>query len=264
MNQLETILEHKRKEIAARKRKFPVERLREMPMFGRPTLSLRDHLAGKRVGVIAEIKKASPSRGIIRDSFDPAALALGYVNAGASALSVLTDFRFFQGSLDDLLTVRRLVAAPLLRKDFILDSYQLLEARAHGADVVLLIAAALPLHRLRELQEEAASLGLESLVEVHTEEEAVLVDRAGFRLIGINNRDLVTFTTDIAVSLRVRPLLSEDSVVVSESGIATAEDLRRLLSGNIHAFLIGEAFMRQDDPGMALASLLKEAGAEER
>jgi indole-3-glycerol phosphate synthase len=225
---------------------------------------LRDHLAGKRVGVIAEIKKASPSRGIIRDSFDPAALALGYVNAGASALSVLTDFRFFQGSLDDLLTVRRLVAVPLLRKDFILDSYQLLEARAHGADVVLLIAAALPLHRLRELQEEAASLGLESLVEVHTEEEAVSVDRAGFRLIGINNRDLVTFTTDIAVSLRVRPLLSEDSVVVSESGIATAEDLRRLLSGNIHAFLIGEAFMRQDDPGMALASLLKEAGAEER
>jgi indole-3-glycerol phosphate synthase len=264
MNQLEIILHHKRQEVAERKRQYPAELVREMPLFGRQTLSLRAHIAGKRVAVIAEIKKASPSKGVIRDSFDPAAIAREYVNGGASALSVLTDSRFFQGSLDHLTTVRKLVGIPVLRKDFILDSYQLLEAKAHGADAVLLIAAAVPREHLLELQDEAATLGLESLVEVHTEEEVLSLHRSGCRLIGINNRDLVSFRTDLGVSLRLRPLVEKDAVVVSESGIATAGDLRRLVAGGIHAVLIGEALMRHENPGHALATLLKDAGGEDR
>jgi indole-3-glycerol phosphate synthase len=260
MNQLETILHHKRQEIGERKGKFPLERLREMPMFGRQTLSLRDRLAGKRIAIIAEIKKASPSKGIIRDAFEPGTIAIEYVSGGASALSVLTDSQFFQGSLADMATVRGRVAVPLLRKDFILDSYQLTEAKAQGADAVLLIAAALEPGHLLELQDEAATLGLECLVEVHSEKEATALDQAKCRLIGINNRDLATFSTDLSVSLRLRRVIDAHVVVVSESGIATAEDLRQLIAGNIHAALIGEAFMRQEHPGRALSDLLTEVG----
>ena len=260
MNLLETILLHKRKEVTARRKECPVEQLREMPMFERRTLSLKQRLAGKPIAVIAEIKKASPSRGIIRDPFDPGAIACDYVEGGASALSVLTDVRFFQGSLANLALVRHLVNVPLLRKDFILDSYQLAEAKAHGADAVLLIVAALEPAHLVELQDEAAALGLESLIEVHTEAEVTSLDQSKCELIGINNRDLATFSTDLSVSLKLRPLIEKDLVVVSESGISTVDDLRRLVDANIHAVLIGEAFMRHERPGRALAALLQEAG----
>ena len=260
MNHLETILQHKRQEVAARRRECTPEQLREMPMFTRRTLSLRERLSGKRMGVVAEIKKASPSKGVIREQFDPAAIARSYVSGGAAAVSVLTETRFFQGSLSILASVRTLVDVPLLRKDFILDPYQLVEAKGYGADAVLLIAAALDPAHLRELQDEARALGLECLVEVHTEAELMTLDQSKCDLIGINNRDLATFTTDLSVSLKLRPLIRRETVVVSESGISTADDLRTLMNGDIHAVLIGEAFMRQADPGSALAALLSSVG----
>jgi indole-3-glycerol phosphate synthase len=260
MNLLETILLHKRQEVAVRKKEAPPELLREMPMFARRTLSLKQCLAGRRIGVIAEIKKASPSKGVIREDFDPGAIACDYVAGGAAALSVLTDSRFFQGRIDFLSVVRNLVAVPLLRKDFIIDSYQLTEAKAYGADAILLIVAALDPGHLRELHAEASSLGLECLVEVHTNAELASLDQQQCDLIGINNRDLATFNTDLAVSLRLRPLIQDDAVVVSESGISTAEDVRRLIEGNVHGVLIGELFMRQERPGKALADLLATVG----
>jgi indole-3-glycerol phosphate synthase len=260
MNLLDTILAHKRQEVEARKKECPRERLRDMPLFRRSTFSLQDRLAGSGITVIAELKKASPSRGVIRESFDAVAIARAYVRGGASALSVLTDGRFFHGSLSILSSVRNIVSVPLLRKDFIVDSYQLSETKAYGADAVLLIAAALPPPQLRDLHEEALGLGLECLVEVHTEAEIASLDGIGCKLIGINNRDLTTFTTDLSVSLRLRPLIAHDVVVVSESGIACAADLRRLRAAGIHAVLIGEAFMREERPGDALAELLKDAG----
>ncbi len=260
MNHLETILRHKRQEITVRQKECPAERLKDMPLFDRRTLSLKNRLAGRRIGVIAELKKASPSRGIIREPFDPGAIACDYVENGADALSVLTDVRFFQGDLAYLSLVRSLVNVPLLRKDFVLDSYQLTEAKAHGADAILLIAAALEPAHLRDLQAEAAVLGLECLVEVHNEEELVSLGTSGADLIGINNRDLTTFTTDLSVSLRLRPLIPAGAVVVSESGIASAGDLRLLIAHDIHAVLIGEAFMRAEHPGKALAELLDAAG----
>lgn len=259
MNLLDTILQHKREELALRKRKRPPEQLRDMPMFARRTLSLRNQLAGRRIGVIAEIKKASPSKGVIRDPFDPGAIAQDYVTGGAAALSVLTDERFFQGSLAVLSSVRDLAPVPLLRKDFILDSYQLTEAKAYGADAVLLIAAALEPNHLQELHAEAATLGLDCLVEVHSDKEISSIDQDNCGLIGINNRDLATFTTDLSLSLKLRPLIRADAVVVSESGISNAEDVRRLIAGGIHAVLIGEAFMRRERPGGALAALLEAA-----
>ncbi|MBP1648009.1 MAG: Indole-3-glycerol-phosphate synthase [Bacteroidetes bacterium] len=263
MNLLETILLHKRQEVAARKKEYSVERLRDLPMFARRTLSLKRALSAKRMAVIAEIKKASPSRGVLREPFDPDMIAREYVEGGASALSVLTDERFFQGSLEVLASVRKLVHLPLLRKDFILDPYQLTEAKAYGADAVLLIAAALDPARLFELQAEAGSLGLECLVEVHTSEEIASLDQSGCDLIGINNRNLATFATDLSLSLHLRSYIRKDVTVVSESGISTADDLRRLIAGGIHAVLIGEAFMRQERPGEEVARLLRAVeGAE--
>jgi len=258
MNLLETILLHKRQELAVRRKECPVEELRDMAMFTRRALSLRNCLAGRRIAVIAEIKKASPSKGVLREPFDPGAIACDYVSGGASALSVLTDARFFQGSLATLSLVRTLVSVPLLRKDFILDSYQLTEAKAYGADAVLLIAAALEPSKLHDLHAEAAALGLECLVEVHSEKELTLLGHGTFDLVGINNRDLATFTTDLSVSLRLRPLVNREAIVVSESGISTALDIRRLIAGDIHAVLIGEAFLRQKLPGRALEALVEE------
>lgn len=260
MNLLESILLHKRQELEFRRKECPVEQLENMPMFMRRTLSLKNRLSGQRIGIIAEIKKASPSKGVIREAFDPGVIACQYVAGGASAISVLTDMRFFQGSLAILSLVRAAVDVPLLRKDFILDSYQLTEAKAYGADAVLLIAAALEPGHLRDLQAEATALGLECLVEVHTEKELASLDHGACDLIGINNRDLGTFATDLSVSLRLRPLINEEIVVVSESGISTGQDIRRLIAGNIHAVLIGEAFMREEHPGRALTALLEAVG----
>jgi indole-3-glycerol phosphate synthase len=256
MNFLETILAAKREEVRDRKRTVLRARLEDMAGYASPRRSLARALSGRNMAVLAEIKKASPSRNVIREQFDARAIAQQYQRGGASALSVLTDEKFFQGSLEILAAVRRTVDLPLLRKDFIIDSYQIHEARAYGADAVLLIAAALNTHQLHELAEEARLAGLECMVEVHTEEEVESLEVSRFDLVGINNRDLMTFEAEILTSVRLRKRIPQGSVVVSESGIRTAEDLHLLMQHHIHAVLIGEHFMRAADPGAALRALL--------
>jgi indole-3-glycerol phosphate synthase len=206
--------------------------------------------------VIAELKKASPSRGLIRPDFDVAALATGFAGAGAAALSVLTEEHFFQGSLHNLEVASQSCDLPCLRKDFVVDEFQLLEARAHRADAILLIAAALSDLELRELAAQAHALELDVLCEVHTAEELDRVLDLGCDAVGVNNRDLRTFAVRLEVSLDLAARLPSDAVQVSESGIETAEDLIRLRAAGFHAFLIGESLMRQPDPGRALETLL--------
>src|SRR3984885_5290016 len=206
--------------------------------------------------VIAELKKASPSRGLIRPDFDPATLASAVARGGAAALSVLTEEHFFQGSLYNLEVASRSCDLPCLRKDFMLDEFQLLEARAHRADAVLLIAAALSDAELRQLAAQAHALDLDVLCEVHTAEELDRVLDLDCDAIGVNNRDLKTFAVGLEVSLDLAPRLPVGAMHVSESGIETAEDMHRLRAAGFHAFLIGESLMRQADPGKALESLL--------
>lgn len=209
--------------------------------------------------VIAELKKASPSRGLIRADFDPAALAAGLARAGAAALSVLTEERFFQGSLRNLELASQASGLPCLRKDFMVDEFQLLEARAHRADAILLIAAALSDEDLRRLASQARSMGLDVLCEVHTAAELDRVLDLDCDAIGVNNRDLKTFAVGLEVSLDLAGKLPSGAVHVSESGIETAEDMHRLRAVGFHAFLIGESLMRQTDPEKALESLLSPA-----
>ncbi|MDE2088881.1 MAG: indole-3-glycerol phosphate synthase TrpC [Gammaproteobacteria bacterium] len=208
-----------------------------------------------RPAVIAEIKKASPSKGVLRRDFNPAALAASYERGGASGLSVLTDAEFFQGSEVDLQQARGACALPVLRKDFIIDPYQVYEARVIGADAVLLIVAALGDAMLRELSQLAAHLDLDVLVEVHDAEElerALLLDDP---LIGVNNRDLRSFVTDLKTTLDLLPAVPEDRVVVAESGIHTPADVALLRAHGVNAFLVGEAFMTAPDPGEKLKEL---------
>lgn len=259
MNFLDKILAHKREEVAARKITAPPLRLREMPFYSRPGVSLFGALHGKDLAVIAEIKRASPSRSVIREDFDPLAIAEEYVRGGASAISVLTDEIYFQGHIEYISRVRSAVPLPILRKDFIVDSYQLYEAKAYGADAVLLIAAALGVRELSELAGEAKSLGLECLIEVHNESELHSLDLDSVELLGINNRDLTTFETDLRTSIRLRPLIPPGALVVSESGISSPADLAELIRHHIHAVLIGETLMKAPHPGEALSWLLKEA-----
>ncbi len=256
MNFLETILTRKRAEVESRKKQTPVEGLKQRPFFGRNVTSLAAALSGKRIAIIAELKRASPSRNVIRQDFDPLVIAAEFVENGASALSVLTDEEFFQGSLDFLEQLRPAVSIPLLRKDFIIDEYQLYESKAAGADAVLLIATALARDALRELKVKCDELGMECLVEVHTAKDIAALAGLSARMIGVNNRDLTTFETDLTVSHRLRPLLPTGCIAVSESGIATAGDLRVLMARGYQAALIGESLMRARHPGKALSILL--------
>jgi indole-3-glycerol phosphate synthase len=207
------------------------------------------------VRIIAEVKKASPSAGIIRADFNPAAIATIYEQHGAACISVLTDQPFFQGHLEHLSAVRAAVGLPLLRKDFVLDRYQLLEARVAGADAVLLIAEILPGHRLAELYREAAALGLHVLVELHDAEQLPRVLDAGATLVGINNRDLRTFQTRLEHTLDLMPKIPQGVTVVSESGITSRTDLDRLAAAGVKAVLVGESLMRATDIGAALRAL---------
>lgn len=259
MNFLETILTHKREEVAARKQAVLRSQLEDMPKFSYPRISLLGALQGKDLAVIAEIKKASPSKQVIREHFEPLQLAREYLHGGASALSVLTDEKFFQGKLEFIEKMRNFVTVPILRKDFIIDRYQLYEAKAYGADAVLLIAAVLQREELSDLYEEAVDLGLECLVEVHNEDDIEKLDMNRVALVGINNRDLMTFEVDILRSITLKKYLPHSVVVVSESGITTAKDLELLMSNDIHAVLIGEHFMRSPYPGRLLAEMLAEA-----
>ena len=217
--------------------------------------ALRARIAAGRPAVIAEIKRASPSRGVLRAEFDPAAIASAYAANGAACLSVLTDRQFFQGAPEHLVAARAACALPVLRKDFIVDPYQVDEARAMGADCILLIVAALDLPRMRDLEAAAAGLGMDVLVEVH---DAAELDRAlelRTPLLGVNNRDLRTFETRLETTLDLAQRIPPDRLVVTESGILTAADVARMRAARVNAFLVGEAFMRAADPGAALAHL---------
>jgi indole-3-glycerol phosphate synthase len=212
--------------------------------------------AGGRINVVAECKRRSPSRGVLRTDYDPAAIARGYTAAGAAAISVLTEPTFFDGSLDHFAAVRAAVALPLLRKDFIVSDYQLVEARAAGADAALLIVAALRVDELTRLIARADDLGLDALVEVHTLDELLIALDAGAHVIGVNNRNLRTLAVDLDVSGMLVERIPKGVVAVSESGIRTREDIDRFMRLGYHAFLIGERFMTAPDPGSALSGLL--------
>jgi len=213
-------------------------------------------LTGKARHIIAEIKKASPSKGVIRADFDPVWIAKTYAAHGAAAISVLTEARFFQGSLQHLEQVRAAVNLPLLRKDFILDPYQLVEAKSYGADAVLLIAALLEPRLILELREMAAALSLDVLVEVHTRNELEAAVAAGAQLIGINNRDLSTFEVSLSTTEHLAALVPPNAVVVCESGIDSIDAIRRVEKLGVHVFLVGESLMRAPDPGAKLSELL--------
>lgn len=255
---LDTILQRTRADLEQQKHAVPLAALMDMPGYHVPRRPFELALRRRSPAVIAEIKAASPSRGVIRPAMDVAAIARSYVDGGAAALSVLTDVPFFHGHLDYMALARAGHTVPVLRKDFILDPYQVHQARAYQADAILLIVAALDLSRLMELRALAEELGLGVLVEVHSAEELDALDGAHFPVIGINNRDLATFVTDLNTSVHIRRMIGSDAVCVSESGIQTAADMRSLRSHDIDAFLIGEGFMRAPDPGAALRAMLAE------
>jgi indole-3-glycerol phosphate synthase len=258
---LDEILEHKRQEVEAARRRLPAEPLARLAeqVSERPR-GFRDALMrGDPPRIIAEIKRRSPSRGEIRADFEPVGIARAYAEAGAAALSVLTDEHYFGGHLDFLEKVRRAVELPLLRKDFVVDAYQVDESRVRGADAVLLIAAAFPgrqgLAKLGALRDRAGERGLDVLIEVHDEAELEGVLELGADLVGINNRDLRTFQVDLGVTERLAARVPEGVVLVAESGIFTRRDVSRLESAGAHAFLVGEALMREADIASALSRL---------
>jgi len=247
-NILEQIVASKRLEIAERRLRLSETQLERQLGDAAPVRDFHAALAhGPGVRLIAEVKKASPSAGVLRADFDPVAIACTYTASGAAALSVLTDEPYFQGSLADLRAVRAAVEIPLLRKDFLLERYQLLEARAAGADAVLLIAEILDDKALAQLLREAGQLGLHALVELYDAANLPRVLAAGARVVGINNRNLRTFVTRLEHTLELAPRLPAGCVLVSESGIRTAADIQRLAAAGVHAVLIGETFMRAPD-----------------
>jgi indole-3-glycerol phosphate synthase len=261
MKFLPAILEEKRNEVLRSKRERPVGLLRDSELYGSPSRPVSAALRSRGFGIVAEVKKASPSKGVLRSDFHPVEIARSYEAGGAAALSVLTDGKFFQGSLAYLRAIREATSLPLLRKDFIVDSYQIHEAKASGADAVLLIVAALGPEQLKDLYSEAHASGLEPLVEVHTAEELDTAREAGVTFIGINNRNLDTFDTDITTSLRLARSLPPGAVAIGESAISSPEDLDRLREAGLSGALIGEAFMREPDPGRALATMLRKMKA---
>ena len=258
---LQRILETKRQEVAERSARLPLSEASSQAADQPPARGFAAQVAqqaGARGAVIAEIKKASPSAGVIRQDFHPAKIAASYEQAGAACLSVLTDEQYFQGADRYLAEARAACSLPVLRKDFMLDPWQIYESRLLGADCVLLIAAALERDRLQELDGLARETGLDVLVEVHDEGELEDALTTGAKLVGVNNRDLHRFVTDLATSERLRPLIPADRLMVTESGIHAPGDVQRLRAADIHAFLVGEAFMREDDPGRALRKLFFE------
>ena len=254
---LGTIVEHVRSQLEQRRREMPVSALRERPLFQSPTRRFAKSLEGDSRRIIAEIKRASPSKGLIRENCDPVTIAKDYASHGASAISVLTEERFFQGSLFYLEQIRTAVNLPLLRKDFIIDPYQVTEARSYGADAVLFIAALLDPGLLKELCEQATALSLDALVEVHTEEELNAAVEAEAPLVGINNRDLKTFKVNLATTEKLAPLVPIGMPAVCESGIDSVEQIRRVEKLGIHIFLVGESLMRAAQPGKKLRQLLE-------
>lgn len=253
---LDDIVARCRETVAQAKARIPQRALEERPLYHEARRGFLAAVQQRKPAIIAEVKRASPSKGLIRSDFDPVWIAQRYAAAGASALSVLTEEHFFQGSLQYLAAIRAAVALPLLRKDFTLDPYQIVEARAWGADAVLLIAAILDDAQMKDLHAAAWAIGLDVLVEVHSEDELERVRGLGATLIGVNNRDLRTFVTRLATAEWLRPLMPAGVTAVAESGIETPADIARLRRAGYDVFLIGESLMRATDPGEALQTLL--------
>jgi indole-3-glycerol phosphate synthase len=256
---LARILARKREEVGERRSRTPLVELRARAGDASPVRGFAEALKARiergEAAVIAEVKKASPSRGVIRADFDPAAIARNYAAGGAACMSVLTDVDFLQGADAYLVAAREACQLPVLRKDFVVDEYQLLEARALGADAVLLIAAALDDAQLADFAALASALGLDALAEVHDAAELERVLRLPLPLVGINNRDLRTFEVSLDATLALKEMVPAHRMLVTESGILAPPDVRRMRDAGVHAFLVGEAFMRAADPGAALRSL---------
>jgi indole-3-glycerol phosphate synthase len=248
-------------EIAAAKAQKPLPILQAEALAASPVRdfvgSIRAKIAQKRAAVIAEIKKASPSKGVIRADFQPAEIAKSYEQGGAACLSVLTDVEYFQGSPEYLKQARAACSLPVLRKDFMIDTYQVYEARAMGADCILLIAAAIDLAKMQALEALAHSLGMAVLVEVHNGEELDLALQLETPLLGINNRNLRTFDVTLNTTLELLARIPEGKIIVTESGIFTRDDVALMRSNDVHTFLVGEAFMRQPEPGVELAKVFE-------
>ena len=256
---LNKILATKAIEVAASKAKISLEEVKKLAknqLVPRDFIgAIRAKIASGNAAVIAEIKKASPSKGVIRENFNPAEIAKSYAAGGAACLSVLTDIEYFQGSADYLKQARAACNLPVLRKDFMIDAYQVYEARAMGADCILLIAAALELSQMRELEAIAHQLGMAVLVEVHNGDELELALQLETPLVGINNRNLRTFEVTLQTTLGLLDRLPDDRIIVTESGIFTEDDVKLMTDNHVHTFLVGEAFMRQDEPGVELAKV---------
>ena len=255
MTILDKIIESKRSEIASRKISAPLSALVNAPLYGRKCLSMKESLLNSESGIISEFKRKSPSLGWINEEADVVEVAAGYSAAGASGISILTDSEFFGGSPLDIMAARQFVACPVLRKDFMIDEYQLYEAKAMGADVVLLIAAALTVKQSLELASKAHELGLEVLLEVHNEQELGhandFVD-----MLGVNNRNLKTFEQSIQTSFDLAALIPDQFVKVSESGISKIETVRELRAAGYKGFLMGENFMKEENPASALVNFI--------
>lgn len=256
---LNKIIATKEIEVAAAKAQKPMSAIQAEASAAAPTRdfvgSIRAKIAENQSAVIAEIKKASPSKGIIRADFKPAEIAISYEKGGAACLSVLTDAEYFQGSPDYLKLARAACNLPVLRKDFMIDPYQVYEARAMGADCILLIAAAINLEKMRELEKIAHSLNMAVLVEVHNGEELSLALQLETPLLGINNRNLRTFDVTLDTTLELLERIPDNKIVVTESGIFTCDDVALMRKNRVHTFLVGEAFMRQPEPGTELAKV---------
>ncbi len=248
-NILDQIVAYKHKEVAQRKAELPLDLLKSKKLMRRETISLKDSLKNNQCGIIAEHKRASPSKGLINDyNIPPAEIAIGYEKGGASAISVLTDEKFFQAQPEDIHNIRRATSLPILRKEFIIDNYQIIEAKSLGADAILLIAAVLSKDEIQEYTRAAHDLGLEVLLEIH---EAQELEKVPYDLdvIGINNRNLKTFEVDFEHSLRLCDLLPKELTKISESGISDPKTIQHLQSAGFEGFLIGETFMKTEDPG---------------
>ncbi|HVV54908.1 MAG TPA: indole-3-glycerol phosphate synthase TrpC [Mucilaginibacter sp.] len=259
MSILDTIVAHKKKEISQVKNATPVSSLEGSLYFNRDVLSFRDFLLDPaRTGIIAEFKRKSPSKGIINDKVSVEDVTTGYAAAGASALSVLTDTEFFMGRKHDLLAARSANQVPILRKDFMIDEYQVLEAKAWGADIILLIAAILSPDETQQLASFAKSLHLNVLLEVHSLEELQRSINPNLDAIGVNNRNLADFTTSVETSYRLAEYIPSEFLKISESAISNPKTIRQLKKAGFNGFLIGENFMKQADPGAAMKEFVKE------
>ncbi|UZO79277.1 indole-3-glycerol phosphate synthase TrpC [Aquimarina sp. ERC-38] len=258
MNILDKIIIDKRKEVALRKSLIPVKQLEQSVLFDRETTSLAQALRNSDTGIIAEHKRRSPSKSVINQKVSVQDVALDYETAGACGMSVLTDGKYFGGSLDDLLLARAATQMPLLRKEFIVDTYQILEAKAYGADVILLIATVLTREEIKKFSEFAKSLSLDVLLEVHNLEELEKSIMPSLDMLGVNNRNLKTFEVSIEVSKNLSTHIPDDFVKVSESGISSVEAIKELKPYGYQGFLIGENFMKTENPGASASQFIKE------